>query len=140
VLACVETALVSGWSGAIENFPVAAAAEWAEGTVPVPDGKGVFNLCSWFGVAVEEVRGEGFGLRRESVDGENPAKSLGQQCGPVTDQRAADWTRDLLRDVAGQAVDALQDELVAWSVQEHWMSPGFVEEHSQAHGALLQEG
>jgi hypothetical protein len=107
---------------------------------PLPDGEGVFNLCPWFSVAGEEAREEGVGLRREGIDGENPAEGLGQQRSPVTDRWATDCTRHLRRDVAGQAVDALQDELVTWSVQEQWMAPGFVVEHSQAHGALLQEG
>jgi hypothetical protein len=62
-----------GWER-IENLPVAAATERAEGTVPVPDGEGVFDLCLWFGVAGEEPREEGVGLRREGFDGENPSR------------------------------------------------------------------
>jgi hypothetical protein len=46
----------------IEDLPVAATAEWAEGPVPVPNSKGVSNLCAWFSVAGEEAREEGVGL------------------------------------------------------------------------------
>ncbi len=100
----------------VENLPVAVATEGAEGTVAVPDGEGVLDLCSWFGVAGEEPRKEAVGLRREGIDSENPSESLGQQRGPVTEQPAADRARHLGCDVAGQAVDTLEDELIAGSV------------------------
>ncbi len=68
-----------------EDLQVAVPTEGAEGAVPVTDGEGVFELCSWFGVAGEEAGEERFGLRREGIDSEDPSESLGQQRGPVAD-------------------------------------------------------
>ena len=96
---------------------MAAATEWAGGTVPVPDGEGVLDLRSWFSIPGEETGKQRVGLLGKGVNSELPAEGPGQLSGPVTDQGAADGTRDLRCDVAGEAVDALEDEEVARGVQ-----------------------
>jgi hypothetical protein len=95
---------------------MAVPTEGTDGAVLVPDSEGVLDCCSRFGVAGEEPGEERFGLRREGINSEDPSESLGQQHGPVADQRAADRAGHLGCDVAGQTVNTLEDELVARGV------------------------